>query len=370
MSYEENGQEGGAPNGKTVIKVIGVGGGGCNAVNRMHQVNPIPGVEYICVNTDVAHLMRLTVPHKMPIGVKLTRGLGAGGQPDLGREAAEENRDELYELLRAADMVFVAAGMGGGTGTGAAPVITEIAKETGALTLGVVTKPFKFEGHKRRKQAEDGIQRMKEKADSVLVIPNDRLLDLARTDLTTDEAFRLADEVLRQGVQAIALLVTVAGEINLDFADVKTILSGAGTAWMAVGMASGENRAVEAARAAVESPLLDVQINGAKGILLSISGGNDLTLNEVHKAAEMVEGVADPDANIIFGMSKDPTLEDEVRVTIIATGFPAVEAAVPDDQLLLSGLDLSGVKGEPKQEELDLPPFLRRNPTLKRREGR
>ncbi len=363
MSYEsENGHA-----GKTVIKVIGVGGGGSNAVNRMYKVNPIPGVEYICVNTDVQHLTRLDVPHKMPIGEKLTRGLGAGGQPDLGREAAEENRDEIYELLRGADMVFVAAGMGGGTGTGAAPVITEIAKETGALTLGVVTKPFQFEGHKRRKQAEDGIQKMKEKADSVLVIPNDRLLDLARADLTTDEAFRLADEVLRQGVQAIAQLVTMAGEINLDFADVKTILGGAGTAWMAVGMASGENRAVEAARAAVESPLLDVQINGAKGILLSISGGADLTLNEVHKAAEMVEGVADPDANIIFGMSKDPTLEDEVRVTIIATGFPAVEAAIRDDQLLLSGLELSGVKGEPKQEELDLPPFLRRNPAMKRK---
>jgi cell division protein FtsZ len=365
-----NDQENRAPSGKTVIKVIGVGGGGCNAVNRMYQLAPIPGVEYICINTDAQHLMTLVVPHKMPIGAKLTRGLGVGGQPDLGREAAEEDRDELYELLRGADMVFVAAGMGGGTGTGAAPVLTEIAKETGALTIGVVTKPFKFEGHKRSKQAEDGIQHMKEKADSVLVIPNERLLELADASVTTEDAFKMADDVLRQGVMAIAQLVTEAGEINLDFADVKAVVSGAGTAWMAVGTASGENRAIEAARAAIESPLMDVQINGAKGILLSISGGSDLTLQEVHQAAQMVESVADPDANIIFGMSKDPTLEDEVRVTIIATGFPAVEATIPDDDLILSHLDLAGVRGETREEELDVPLFLRRNTTMKRRDRR
>ncbi|MBI4312341.1 MAG: cell division protein FtsZ [Chloroflexi bacterium] len=365
----ENSQDNGSHLGKTVIKVIGVGGGGCNAVNRMYQVAPIPGVDYICVNTDAQHLVKLGVPHKMPIGEKLTRGLGVGGNPEIGREAAEEDRDEIYELLRGADMVFVAAGMGGGTGTGAAPVITEIAKETGALTIGVVTKPFKFEGHKRRKQAEDGITRMKEKADSVIMIPNDRLLDLVSEEVSTDDAFRLADDVLRQGVQAIATLVTAAGEINLDYADVKAVMSGAGTAWMAVGMASGENRAVEAARMAIESPLLDVSINGAKGILLSIAGGTDLTLHEVHKAAEMVEGVADPDANIIFGMAKDSSLEDEVRVTIIATGFPAVENAIPDDDLLLTRLDIGSVREEAKRQEeevSDLPPFLRRNVTAKR----
>ncbi|MBI4339962.1 MAG: cell division protein FtsZ [Chloroflexi bacterium] len=370
-TVEYIGEDNGTRLGKTVIKVIGVGGGGCNAVNRMYQLAPIEGVDYLCINTDVKHLSRLVVTQKMPIGNKLTRGLGVGGKSDLGREAAEENRDELYELLRGADMVFVAAGMGGGTGTGAAPIIAEIAKETGALTIGVVTKPFKFEGHKRRTQAEDGILRMKEKVDSVIVIPNDRLLELARTEVTTDEAFRLADDVLRQGVQAIAQLVTVAGEINLDFADVKSIMAGAGTAWMSVGSASGQNRAVEAARMAIESPLLDVQVNGAKGILLSITGGPDLTLSEVHKAAELVESVADPDANIIFGMSKDPSLEDEVGVTIIATGFPPVGTVVPDDDLILSQLELGGIKAEKQQEEeQDVPAFLRRNSPLRRPRGR
>ena len=363
--YEES-QDSGTRIGRANVKVIGVGGGGCNAVNRMY-LEKIEGVDYLAVNTDAQHLLELEVPTKLPIGASLTRGLGVGGSPELGKDAAEESRDELYEVLRGADMVFVAAGMGGGTGTGAAPIMAEIAKETGALTIGVVTKPFRFEGHKRRRQAEDGVERLKERVDSLIAIPNDRLLELCSEDVTTEQAFKMADDVLRQGVQAIAELVTVSGVINLDFADVKTIMSGAGAAWMAIGEGKGGNRAIEAAKNAIASPLLDVQITGAKGVLLNVTGGNDLTLNEVHAAADLIESVVDPDANIIFGMTKDPKLEDEVRVTIIATGFPAIEAMIPEDDLLLSQLDLKTLNGE---QELDIPPFLRRNPTLRRLSGR
>lgn len=363
--YEES-HDSGTRIGRANVKVIGVGGGGCNAVNRMF-LQKIEGVDYLAVNTDAQHLLELDVPTKLPIGASLTRGLGVGGSPELGKDAAEESRDELYEVLRGADMVFVAAGMGGGTGTGAAPIMAEIAKETGALTIGVVTKPFRFEGHKRRRQAEDGVERLKERVDSLIAIPNDRLLELCSEDVTTEQAFKMADDVLRQGVQAIAELVTVSGVINLDFADVKTIMSGAGAAWMAIGEGKGGNRAVEAAKNAIASPLLDVQITGAKGVLLNVTGGNDLTLNEVHAAADLIESVVDPDANIIFGMTKDPKLEDEVRVTIIATGFPAIEAMIPEDDLLLSQLDLTTLNGE---QELDIPPFLRRNPTLRRLSGR
>ena len=351
--------------GQADVKVLGVGGGGCNAVARMFH-DRIHGVEYQAINTDAQHLIQLDIPTKIRIGDKLTRGLGVGGSPEIGREAAEESRDELIEAVRGADMVFVAAGMGGGTGTGACPVVAEVAKEAGALTIAVVTKPFAFEGHKRRKQAEDGIALLRERVDSLIVIPNDRLLDMCEDDVTTEMAFKLADDVLRQGVQAIAELVTVSGVINLDFADVKTIMSGAGPAWMAIGSARGENRAVEAAKAAINSPLLDVSIEGAKGVLLNVAGGSDMTLREVHQAAEVIERVVDPNANIIFGMVQDLKLEDEVRVTIIATGFPGVEAFIPSEDMLFSQLEMASINGG-SEVDLDVPPFLRRHPTLHRR---
>jgi len=349
--------------GMATVKVIGVGGGGCNAIARMYHER-IMGVEYLAVNTDAQHLIQMEIPTKVRIGDKLTRGLGVGGSPEIGREAAEESRDELYEAVREADMVFVAAGMGGGTGTGACPVVAEIARETGALTIAVVTKPFAFEGHKRRRQAEDGIQLLRDQVDSLIVIPNDRLLDMCEEDVTTDQAFKMADDVLRQGVQAIAELVTVSGIINLDFADVKSIMSGAGPAWMAIGSAKGENRAVEAANAAISSPMLDVSIEGAKGVLINVTGGADLTLHEVHEAAAVIERVVDPNANIIFGMVQDLKIEDEVKVTIIATGFPAADALIPAEEYLFSQLEMASVNGS---EDLDVPPFLRRHPSLKRR---
>jgi cell division protein FtsZ len=349
--------------GRATVKVIGVGGGGSNAVNRMYS-EELEGIEYICVNTDAQHLMGLEVPTRISIGEKLTRGLGVGGSSDLGKDSAEESRDQLYECLRGADMVFVAAGMGGGTGTGACPIVAEIAKETGALTIAVVTKPFGFEGHKRKKAAEDGIAQLRDRVDSLIIIPNDRLLQISDTELTTDDAFKMADDVLRQGIQSIAELVTKSGTINLDFADVKTIMSGAGPAWMAIGNARGENRAVEAAKAAINSPLLDVSIDGAKGVLLNVSGGIDLTLNEVQKAADLIESIVDPDANIIFGMSNDPKLEDEVSITIIATGFQAAENVIPNSDDLLSQLDIEVLDSE---DALDIPPFIRRNKTFNKR---
>ena len=345
------------------VKVIGLGGGGCNAVARMYRERVI-GIEYLGVNTDTQHLVQVDIPLKIRVGDKLTRGLGVGGNPELGREAAEENREELYEALRGADMVFIASGMGGGTGTGACPVVAEIAKETGALTIAVVTRPFTFEGPRRAKQAEDGIQQLRDKVDSLIVIPNQRLLSLCEADVTTEAAFKLADDVLRQGVQSIAELVTISGEINLDFADVKAIMSGAGQAWMAIGSGQGENRAIDAAKAAIASPILDVSIEGAKGILFNVTGGSDLTLHEVHAAAEIIEQMVDPNANIIFGMVTDPKLEDEVRITIIATGFPVTEGLLPERDLLYSQLDLDSLDGD---EDLDIPPFLRRHPTLRRR---
>jgi len=362
--YTEEGQDSnGNRVGMATVKVIGIGGGGCNAVARMYSER-VQGVEYLAVNTDAQHLIGLEIPTKIRIGDKLTRGLGVGGSAEMGRESAEESREELYEALRGSDMVFLAAGMGGGTGTGACPVVAEIVKETGALTIAVVTKPFGFEGHKRRKSADDGVQRLRERVDSLIVIPNDRLLDLCEAEVTAETAFKLADDVLRQGVQAIAELVTISGSINLDFADIKTIMSGAGPAWMAIGSARGDGRAVEAAKAAIASPLLDVSIEGAKGVLFNVTGGSDLTLHEVHAAAAVIEGVVDPSANIIFGMTNDMKLDDEVRITIIATGFPAVDAFIPDEDSLFSQLEMAHLDGS---EDLDVPPFLRRNPTLRRR---
>lgn len=346
--------------GLAQVKVIGVGGGGCNAVNRMYKER-VPGVEYLAVNTDAQHLLRLDIPVKIRVGDKLTRGLGVGGNPEIGRAAAEESREELYEAVRGADMVFIAGGMGGGTGTGAAPVVAEVAKETGALTIAVVTKPFGFEGRRRAKNAEDGLTALKDHVDTLIVIPNDRLTTMCDEKVTAESAFRIADDVLRQGVQSIAELVTVPGEINVDFADVKTIMSGSGPAWMAIGMASGEHRAVEAAKAAINSPMLDVSIEGARGVLFNITGGTDLTLKEVQQAADIISRAVDPEANIIFGMVTDMKMENEVRVTIIATGLPTVEAGTLRDDSISEFLRQA--LGE--ESELDLPPFLRSNRRLK-----
>jgi cell division protein FtsZ len=340
--------------GLAQVKVIGVGGGGCNAVNRMYRER-VPGVEYLAVNTDAQHLLRLDVPVKIRMGDKLTRGLGVGGDPEIGRAAAEESREELYEAVRGADMVFIASGMGGGTGTGAAPVVAEVAKETGALTIAVVTKPFNFEGRRRAKNAEDGIAWLKEHVDTLITIPNDRLSAICDETITWDNAFKIADDVLRQGVQSIAELVTVPGEINLDFADVKTIMKGAGPAWMSIGTANGEGRAVEAAKAAINSPMLDVSIEGARGVLFNITGGTDLTLREVQQASEVISRAVDPEANIIFGMVTDLKMEDEVRVTIIATGLPTIDASTLRDESISEFL--REALGE--DSELDLPPFLR-----------
>jgi cell division protein FtsZ len=303
-----------------VIKVVGVGGGGTNAVNRMVDAG-LKGVEFIAVNTDAQALLMCDADVKIHIGGKVTRGLGAGANPEVGRQAAEESRDELREALKGADMVFVTAGKGGGTGTGAAPVIAELARELGALTVGVVTRPFTFEGRKRATQAESGIETLSKKVDTLIIIPNDRLLQVVERRTSIIEAFKVADDVLRQGVQGITDLITVPGLINLDFADVRTIIRNAGSALMGIGISSGEHRGVEAARAAISSPLLESSIEGATGILLNITGGPDLGLFEVNEAAEVIASAADPDANIIFGAVIDDGMGDQVRVTVIATGF-------------------------------------------------
>ena len=303
-----------------VIKVVGVGGGGTNAVNRMVDAG-LRGVEFIAVNTDAQALLMCDADVKIHIGSKITRGLGAGADPQIGQDAAMESRDELKEALKGADMVFVTAGKGGGTGTGAAPVIAEIARELGALTVGVVTRPFAFEGRKRGDQAEQGIRTLREKVDTLIIIPNDRLLQVVEKRTSIVDAFRIADDVLRQGVQGITDLITVPGLINLDFADVRTIMREAGSALMGIGVASGENRAGEAARAAISSPLLEESVEGATGILLNITGGKDLGLFEVNEAAEIVQSASAGDSNIIFGAVVDDSLGDEVRVTVIATGF-------------------------------------------------
>ncbi len=306
-----------------VIKVVGVGGGGTNAVNRMVDAG-LRGVEFIAVNTDAQALQMCDADVKIHIGSKITRGLGAGANPSIGAQSAMESKDELRDALKGADMVFVTAGKGGGTGTGAAPVIAEIAKELGALTVGVVTRPFAFEGNRRSRQAEEGIQELREKVDTLIIIPNDRLLHVVERRTSVIDAFKVADDVLRQGVQGITDLITVPGLINLDFADVRTIMKDAGSALMGIGTAGGENRAVEAARAAISSPLLEASVEGARGILLNITGGNDLGLFEINEAAEIISSAADAESNIIFGAVIDPSLGDEVRVTVIATGFDRV----------------------------------------------
>ncbi|WP_203246150.1 cell division protein FtsZ [Sporosarcina beigongshangi] len=303
-----------------VIKVIGVGGGGNNAVNRMIE-HGVRGVEFIAVNTDAQALNLSSAEVKLQIGGKLTRGLGAGANPEVGKKAAEESKEQLEEALRGADMVFVTAGMGGGTGTGAAPVIAQIAKDLGALTVGVVTRPFTFEGRKRSTQAIGGITAMKESVDTLIVIPNDKLLEIVDKNTPMLEAFREADNVLRQGVQGISDLIAVPGLINLDFADVKTIMSNKGSALMGIGMSTGENRAAEAAKKAISSPLLETSIDGAKGVLMNITGGSNLSLFEVQEAADIVASASDEDVNMIFGSVINDDLKDEIIVTVIATGF-------------------------------------------------
>lgn len=304
------------------IKVVGIGGAGNNAVNRMIQAG-LKGVEFIAINTDKQALFMSHANVKIQIGEKLTKGLGAGANPETGQRAAEENREEIVQSLKGADMVFITAGMGGGTGTGAAPVLAEITKELGILTVGVVTKPFKFEGFQRKVNAENGVKQLKEKVDTLVTIPNDRLLHIGEKRTTFAEAFRIADDILRQGVQGISDLIAVPGLINLDFADVKTIMKERGFAHMGIGRATGENRAVEAAKQAIQSPLLETTIEGSRGVLLNITGSSNLGLFEVNEAAELVAQSADPNANIIFGAVIDDNMTEEIRITVIATGFEA-----------------------------------------------
>jgi cell division protein FtsZ len=311
------------------IKVIGVGGGGSNAVNRMIDTG-VQGVDFIAVNTDAQALHLSQAEHRLQIGGKLTRGLGAGANPEVGKKAAEENREQLEQLLKGADMVFVTAGMGGGTGTGAAPVIAEVAKDLGALTVGVVTRPFTFEGRRRSTHAHDGIEALKDKVDTLIVIPNDRLLEIVDKNTPMLEAFREADNVLRQGVQGISDLIAVPGLINLDFADVKTIMTEKGSALMGIGVASGENRATEAAKKAICSPLLETSIDGAKGVLMNITGGTNLSLYEVNEAADIVASSSDPEVNMIFGAVISEDLNDEIVVTVIATGFNEAPVQIGD----------------------------------------
>jgi cell division protein FtsZ len=309
-----------------VIKVIGIGGGGVNAVNRMIEAG-LRGVEFIAVNTDAQTLLMSDAEVKMDIGRETTRGLGAGSDPEIGREAAHEHGDEIEEILKGADMVFITAGEGGGTGTGGAPVIAEIARGLGALTIGVVTRPFGFEGRMRATQADVGITELKKAVDTLIVVPNDRLLQVADPNMPMIEAFRMADQVLYQGVDGITSLITTPGLINLDFADVKSVMSGAGSALMGIGVGLGTDRAVEAARAAVSSPLLESSIDGARGVLLSIAGPTDLTLHEVNLAAETITKIAHPDANIIFGAVVDDALGEEVRITVVAAGFDRISSS-------------------------------------------
>jgi cell division protein FtsZ len=306
--------------GAARIVVLGIGGGGSNAVNRMIQ-SGVRGVEFVAINTDTQALARSEAGARIRIGEKLTRGLGAGGLPAVGEKAAEESAEQIADLVRDADMVFIAAGMGGGTGTGAAPIIAQISKDSGALTVGVVTKPFTFEGRQRSKNAEEGIAQLRERVDTLITIPNDRLLQVIDRKTTLEQAFMEVDDVLRQGIQGISELITEPGLINLDFADVKSIMQDSGGALMAIGRGTGETRAQDAARMAISSPLLDISMDGAKGVLLNITGGSDLALSEINEAADVVAQAADPEANIIFGAVIDPRLENELKITVIATGF-------------------------------------------------
>jgi cell division protein FtsZ len=339
------------------IKVIGIGGGGGNAVNRMikSQVN---GIEFITVNTDAQALYHSDAPTKINIGKGTTRGLGAGSMPDIGKRAAEESSEELKSALDGSDMVFITCGLGGGTGTGGAPIVAEIARELGILTVGVVTKPFSFEGARRNKQAEEGLESLREKVDTLIVIPNDRILSLVDKKTPLQDAFTVVDDVLRQGVQGIADLITVHGMINVDFADVRSVMANAGSALMGIGYGSGENRAAEAARAAIDSPLLELDIVGAKGVLFNITGGTDLSMFEVDEAAKVIAGAADPDANIIFGTVINESYTGEIKVTVVATGFDG-ENRRSDTMFASSTASATGPRVE-AENELDVPAFLRK----------
>lgn len=372
-----------------VIKVVGVGGGGVNAVNRMIEAG-LKGVEFIAINTDAQQLIMSDADVKLDIGRKLTRGLGAGAAPEIGRQAALDHSDEIEEMLRGADMVFVTAGEGGGTGTGGAPIVAKIAKDLGALTVGVVTKPFTFEGKRRTAQAEEGIENLRSEVDTLIVIPNDRLLAISDRSISQLEAFKSADQVLLSGVQGITDLITTPGLINLDFADVKSVMEGAGSALMGIGSARGENRATRAAELAISSPLLEASIDGAHGVLLSIAGGSDIGLFELQEAAELVAQAAHPDANIIFGTVIDDALGDEVRITVIAAGFeggipkrvsvPVINAAtlggnanpVPQNDPLAVALDMAAGDEMPPaprrrikfeeliaEDDIDIPDFMK-----------
>jgi len=338
------------------IKVIGLGGGGSNAITRMVR-EEILGVGFIAMNTDAQALAITEAPIRIQIGQKLTKGLGVGGDHVMGQRAAEESRDELKELVSGADMVFITCGMGGGTGTGAAPVIAELAKQGGALTIAIVTKPFTFEGIHRCQVGEEGITRLLDKVDTLIIIPNDRLLDLCDAQTNVDDAFKFADDVLRHGVQSISEVITVPGLINLDFADIKAVMKDAGPAWMSIGIGSGKNRAVDAAKEALNSPLLDISIDGSKGVLFNVVGSSSLTLFEVNEAAEVIKEAVDPEANIIFGVAHDPNMEKEVRITLIATGFASKAGLAGLSREEELNQILKGLKSE---EELDVPSFLRR----------
>jgi len=353
------------------IKVIGIGGGGCNAINSMMSTSQIAGVDFIGVNTDAQALLTCSAGLKIQIGEDLTKGLGAGGSPDIGKQAAEESREKIKEALIDSDMVFLTCGEGGGTGTGATPLIAEIAKELGALTVAVVTKPFAFEGTRRMVSAEEGVLNLKEKVDTMIVIPNQRILDVVDKKMTLVEAFRIVDSVLGQGVQGISDLITLPGLINVDFADVRTIMSDAGSALMGIGTGVGENRASAAARMAISSPLLELSIDGAKGVLYNITGGADLTMNEVDEASKLIAAAVDPDANIIFGATIDDQMVDQVKITVIATGFDEAKRRLKElssnsdsdtygsNQVMTN--NIQGVPEEMPQEEdkWDVPAFLR-----------
>ena len=339
------------------IKVVGVGGGGCNAVNRMVKAG-IAGVQFVGINTDAQALMHCEAETRMRIGDRITRGLGVGGDPERGRQAAEESRDEMKDALKDTDMVFITAGMGGGTGTGAAPLVAQVAKDAGALTVAVVTKPFSFEGARRRQVAEQGIALLRQEVDTLIVIPNDRLLAVCDQKTTVAESFLMADDILRQGIQGLSELITLPGDINLDFADVRRIMAEAGPALMAIGRASGENRAVTAAQAAISSPLLDVSIHGARGVLFNVTSSGSIGLHELNMAAQVIAEVVDPEAEIIFGTATNPDLGDEVKITLIAVGFASpetFESRVREEEYHRIRADALE-----HMDDTDLPTFLRR----------
>ncbi|MBF2018992.1 MAG: cell division protein FtsZ [Hydrococcus sp. C42_A2020_068] len=354
------------PSNVAKIKVIGVGGGGCNAVNRMIE-SGVSGIEFWAINTDAQALSQSEAPQRLQIGQKLTRGLGAGGNPAIGQKAAEESREEIAHALENTDLVFITAGMGGGTGTGAAPIVAEVAKEIGCLTVGVVTRPFTFEGRRRNSHAEEGVSNLQSRVDTLIVIPNNQLLAVANAETPMQEAFRMADDILRQGVQGISDIITIPGLINVDFADVRAIMADAGSALMGIGIGTGKSRAKEGAIAAISSPLLESSIEGAKGVILNITGGHDLTLHEVNAAADIIYEIVDPNANIIFGAVIDEKMQGEIRITAIATGFSGEIQAGAKSQVRTTVNPVNPTTPQPEPEPppnkpggLDIPPFLQK----------